>query len=74
MERKEQVMQNLRDAGCPESETARFIELYDAGRRREALSVLELFRKRLLDSLHEKRRELGNLDYLIYSVEKELKR
>ena len=65
------IRQNLKDAGCSESQIEEFMEY--AGKH-EMDSGLKLLRQQLnllLDGLHEKQRMIECLDYLVYQIEKD---
>ena len=65
------IRQNLKDAGCNESQIEEFMEY--AGKREmdSGLKLLRQQRNHLLDGLHEKQRMIECLDYLVYQIEKD---
>ena len=63
------ILQNLNDAGCPMELTKLLMDHCKHGRIREALSLLQEHRERLLEEVHEAERKINNLDYLIYQLE-----
>ena len=65
------LIQNLRDAGCPEELIGSFMELYGCGRVKDGLRLLQQHRRSLLDSVHEEERKINCLDYMVYHLEKE---
>lgn len=62
---------NLRDAGCDEDLSRRFLALVEEGREKAALALLRQHRKVLLDRCHEDQQRLDCLDHLVYRMEKE---
>ena len=65
------LIQNLKDAGCPEDLIGSFLELYRSGRTRDMLRLLQQHRRALLDGVHAEERKISCLDYLVYHLEKE---
>lgn len=63
------VLQNLKDAGCPERIIRQFMELLQAGKVREALDLLGEHRSALLRRVHSGEKRIDCLDYLIYQIE-----
>lgn len=72
-ETRDAVIQNLRDAGCDESQISRFMEHYDGGDCRGECKTLAEHRKCLLDTIHLTQRQIDCLDYLAYQIKKENK-
>lgn len=68
----EAVIRNLMDAGCDQKTIDLFFKEHECGNLKNELKVLENYRKSLLDSLHEKQRQIDCLDYLIYKLRKEI--
>ena len=62
------LIRNLKDAGCSEADTQRFLKLGQGGRRRDQLRLLATHRASLLDQLHVSQRQIDCLDYLIYQM------
>ncbi|MDO4302051.1 MAG: hypothetical protein Q4D26_11770 [Clostridia bacterium] len=67
----EDLVQNLKDAGCNNDIITIFMDLYSNGKSKEELSLLNKHRKLLLSKLHEIQNNISNLDYLIYQLNKE---
>ena len=65
------IAQNLRDAGCSAKLTEQFLSLQKTGGKDEQLAFLSCHRKRLLDRLHQKEKQIDCLDYLVYRIQKE---
>lgn len=68
---KDEIIQNLKDAGCDEKTCASVAEDLTGGRTREGLKVLEKHRRELLDQVHEGQKCIDCLDYLVYQVRKD---
>ena len=65
------LIQNLKDAGCPEELIGSFMNLYRSGRIKDGLRLLQQHRSALLDGVHEEERKINCLDYMVYHLEKE---
>ena len=68
---RDDLIQNLKDAGCDKNTISDFMDLSDKGKTKEELKLLSFHRKQLLDKLHDIDRNLSCLDYLIYQLNKE---
>lgn len=68
MNEKDEVIQNLVDAGCDESKIHDFLECKN--KKNKQLKVLCLHRRDLLEKMHECQRCIDCLDYLVYQMEK----
>ena len=68
IENREEVAQNLKDAGCSTDEIQDFMEYYDTENVREQLLLLERQRKQLLNEVHKEERHISCLDYLVYQI------
>lgn len=64
------VIQNLKDAGCTDAMVETFMALQGSAGEEQQLRLLSGHRKRLLEKLHEDKRQIDCLDYLIYQMEK----
>ena len=73
MEDENNIMQNLLDAGCPESAAVFAQQLYNSGQKKDALQAMKLVRCNLMDELHKSQRRVDCLDFLIRQTEKEIK-
>lgn len=69
---KEDLIQNLIDAGCNNDTVSDFINLSDEGKMKEELNLLAKHRKQMLDKLHDIQKKISCLDYLIYQLKKEV--
>lgn len=64
------IEQNLRDAGCSEKDILSFIMLYQNGNSQKQLNFLFSHRCVLLEQLHQDKKQMDCLDYLIYAIKK----
>lgn len=69
---REDVLQLLREAECPEEFTRQFTAAMDQGSIPGQLKLLRLQRRRQLERVHDEERKLDHLDYLRYRLEKQL--
>lgn len=68
---KEDVVQNLKDAGCDEEKIKCFMEYVKQGNIIRGLAVLEEHRRLLLEQVHLEERQISCLDYLVYKIKQE---
>lgn len=68
MKQKEDVIQNLKDAGCSRESIAEYLTLAGKGAVSAQLVLLEKHRKDLLKAVHENEKKIDCLDYLIYQI------
>ena len=68
------LRENLKDAGCDPDTICRCEALVQEEMRGELMRVLSLHRRALLDTVHENKRRIDCLDYLIYQIEKQGKK
>ena len=71
MTTEERIIQNLKDAGCSESQIDEFMGYAGKNEKDSRLKLLRQQRDTLLDGLHEKQRMIECLDYLVYQLRKE---
>lgn len=62
------ILQNLKDAGCNSLIIDKFFLFIDSGKTISALKLLDNHRKRLLNSLHENQKKIDCLDFLIFNL------
>ena len=67
---KEQIIQNMKDAGCDDCCIQDFFYQYDNGNEKQWDKVLAVHRKGLLNQLHEEQRKIDCLDYLTFQLRK----
>lgn len=68
MEVNENIIINLRDAGCPEEVIKAFVQ---GGTTEKRLRILALYRAGLLEGIHAEQKKLDCLDYLIFKMKTE---
>lgn len=66
----EEIIQNLKDAGCGPNTVKRFLALWEQGQTKEQLELLAQHREQLLDKVHKEEKRIDCLDYLVYQIEK----
>lgn len=64
------VIQNLKDAGCDTGTIEEFLVLDGEGKTREQLKLLARHRQQLLDRVHREEKRIDCLDYLVYQLNK----
>ena len=67
---REDLIQNLKDAGCCEKMICDFMECFDKADIDSQIALLELHRDDLLDNVHSEERKISCLDYLLYQIRK----
>ncbi len=68
---REDLIQNLLDAGCGGETAAQFLGCLDKGDLQKAMKLLERQRSALLESVHEGQRKIDCLDYLVYQMNRQ---
>ena len=68
--RKEVLIQNLKDAGCDLKTIDEFIKCWNGGQIEDINKLLRSYRASLLSSIHKKQKEIDILDYLLLDLEK----
>lgn len=68
---KEDVVRNLKDAGCSQQTIEQFIECLKRGTLSEQMELLSRHRDSLLDQMHREQRRIDCLDYLVYQMQRE---
>ncbi len=69
--KRERIIQNLKDCDCDEAIIEDFMEKFDAGQKKDALAILAKHRKDLLNLFHRCDGCIGCLDYLASQIENE---
>ena len=69
---RDDVAQLLHDAGCPDEFTQRFLTAMETGSISDQLRLLRTQRTRQLDRIHCEERKLDHLDFLRYTLEKQM--
>ncbi len=73
MNKKEQLIQGLSDAGCSTETAERIGTLYESGSYSEMLHQMKKQRCVLLEQMHESQRKVDRMDFLIRGQEKQMK-
>ena len=66
--KKEALIQNLKDAGCDLKTTNRFKDLLEQGKIEDIYILLKKYRESLLNYIHKKQKEIDILDYLVLDL------
>ena len=66
---REEVIQNLKDAGCTSTKISKFIDCYEKKHKQEQVDLLQDYREQLLRQIHREEKRLSCLDYLIYQIQ-----
>lgn len=67
---KEEVVQNLKDAGCGIETIQDFLLYLDENQKEKQLELLEKHRRLLLSNVHREEKKIYCLDYLVYQIKK----
>lgn len=67
---RQEIIQNLKDAGCKEDFIMKFISMTDNNRSEEAFELLRKWRNHLMEEIHSSQHKLDCLDYLIRKLKK----
>ena len=73
MPETEQLMQGLKDSGCPEEAAAKICALCSTGNYEEMLHQMKKQRCALVEKMHESQKQVDRMDYLIRLQEKRMK-
>lgn len=68
---KENLIENLRDAGCDKKLTDKFFSLLEQNKYENIYELLRNHRETLLETIHKNQKEIDILDYLIFNLKKE---
>ena len=66
-----EIVENLRDAGCDEKEIAEITTCFENGERKKAEKLIALCRKKQLQRLHDSQRRIDCLDFLSWRLTNE---
>lgn len=67
---EENLLQNLKDAGCNSNRIEKIIELYRQGKKEEICRILEKHRENILSNIHKNEKQIDCIDYFIYQMKK----
>ena len=62
------ILQNLKDAGCDLKIAGNIISLINSGEKAPALNLIAKHRRQLLESLYENQKKIDCLDFLIFNL------
>ncbi len=65
---EEDVIQNLRDAGCDQEIIKHFMKCMKQDDLNGQMRLMEEHRKCLLNKVHEEEKHIDCLDYLVYQI------
>lgn len=66
----EDIVENLRDAGCNEEQIECFLREFTNGNEKTSIRRLRAHRAELLEQLHEEQAKIDCLDYFLYMLSK----
>ena len=69
----EDIIQNMKDAGCNREIITKICRLYASGQIQDAVKVLRRHRCKLMEQLHESQGKVDCLDFLVRQMEKSQK-
>ncbi len=67
---KEDIIENLKDAGCDEAGIEYFIQEFLNGNEKMGVKMLREHRAELLDKFHAEQAKIDCLDYFLYKLDK----
>lgn len=65
------IIQNLKDAGCKEDIIQSFMEKLQSGKQMQGIQLLQQHRCGLLNNLHKDQSRIDCLDYLLFMIKKQ---
>lgn len=68
---RDDVCQNLQDAGFTPEDAAGFLECWSKGKQCEQMRILSRQRQYLLDRIHCREKQISCLDYLCYQLSRQ---
>lgn len=68
--KKEELIENLKDAGCDLKTIEKFKDLLERGKMEDIYIILRKYRESLLKNIHQKQKEIDILDYLVLDLKK----
>lgn len=69
-DKKEDLIQNLQDAGCNQKLIDNFFSLLDQKQFDQIYILLRKYRNTLLNNIHKQQKEIDILDYLIVDLKR----
>ncbi|MDO4285296.1 MAG: hypothetical protein Q4C60_08150 [Eubacteriales bacterium] len=71
-DRMQILYQNLKDAGCGQQMIQKCMALVQDNKKKELMLELSRYKKYLLTLVHDHQKEIDCLDYLVYTLNKQL--
>ncbi len=65
---EEDMIQNLKDAGCGNKQIQELVELYRKNKKDDIYQILTTHRKKVLDKIHKNEKQIECIDYFIYKM------
>lgn len=69
----EDIIENLKDAGCDNKQIQELLELYKNGEKEKVHKILDKHRKYVLNKVHKREKQIDCIDYFIYQMERKKK-
>lgn len=66
----EDMIENLKDAGCDNKQIQVLLELYKNGEKEKVHKILDKHRKNVLNKVHKNEKQIDRIDYFIYQMER----
>lgn len=70
---KEEMLENLKEAGCTNKQIQEVMKLYQEGKNLDVEKKLEHNRRKILEAVHKQEKQIECLDYFLYQLKKEEK-
>lgn len=70
---KQEIIQNLKDAGCNNKQIQEILDLYNRQKKESIYEKLICYRKQVLDNEHKLQKQIDYLDFFLYKIKKEEK-
>lgn len=70
---EENIERNLIDIGCNQEQIIHFMEIYKKRDLKKMLNFLKCERLQILNEVHQEQKKIDYLDYLVYTLKKEVK-
>ncbi|MBE6129477.1 MAG: hypothetical protein E7185_09405 [Erysipelotrichaceae bacterium] len=65
-----EIAENLRDAGCGDTEIREIMNCVNAGNTKNAQKQIDVCRRKALEQMHACQKNIDRLDYLQYRLER----
>ncbi len=67
---EDDIIQNLKDAGCSSKQIKELMELYREGKKDKIYSIMEKHRYEVLNNIHKNEKQIDCIDYFIYQMKR----